>query len=843
MTKVMTPFDPAVHGFEFRNDFDDTTWVGAIDIHIAGRCGGMTSAALDYFVMGLPIPPSSWHAGPPPYVGGVPAPTPGHPLAQYIFQRQEDVKFTVGAHIVGRMLPSATNWYGRGIRGGADYRDFKETVDEGRPANVALISMSPLDLAGSHFVCAIGYAEGSFGDEDINLYIYDPNHPKLSLFLRPNGRRGCFEELFRAGPAHLDAALLHPNGHIYFFSRDDFAKYVPHTGALQSKADLGTGEWSLLPAGFRSKIDAAASHPDGHLHLFSGTEFVRYPPFGGIRPGVGTIGQDGWRNLPQHFRSDLDAAVGHPNGHIYFFKGSSYVKYQPSAGVVGGQRRIGIDGWKSLPKSFRSDLDAAVEHPNGHIYFFKGNNYVKFRPYRGVVGGIRTIGTHGWRRLPTGFSGITHVADWKNYFVDKNTVPETPPMPPDANAPTIDWTGSNHSGHDHSDEDLTRHVMIRATFNQANLTTANLSGADASHANFIQTDMTESTLRGLKAEHANFVLATLTGATLDGADCDDAHFDKASLGGLKFRDGWARRADFDRAALQDALFNGTNFDQAVFKGATGNATHFDGARLARTNFRGANLDHCRLTGADLSHADFRGAVVTNTDLTGAELDFVRWGDAKLNNCNWVGTTSIFRNDLSAAAEYGGDRLYLFKGDRYVRYDPEVKICSEVRTVGDNGWTALPTGFHSGLDATLLHPDHHVYFFKGSQCVKYPQIAGESGVALTIGEELWPKMPHTFRSDLDAAICHPSGYIYFFKGGRYVKYLPNHGPVGKEIRVIGVDGWKTFPSLFHRDLDAAVLHTNGHIYFFKGTRYIKYRPFEGVIGGVRTIGVTGWHRVP
>jgi alkaline phosphatase D len=135
--------------------------------------------------------------------------------------------------------------------------------------------------------------------------------------------------------------------------------------------------------------------PRNAAYFFKGRQYVKYIPGQGVQPLSGgqlirRIGLDGWQTLPAAFREDIDAAFFYPhNHHAYFFKGRHYVKYRPGAGVVelNGEpvRRIGVDGWVGVPDDFTRDLDGVVWYPsNDRAYFFKGRNYLRWTPNEGV---------------------------------------------------------------------------------------------------------------------------------------------------------------------------------------------------------------------------------------------------------------------------------------------------------------------------------------------------------------------------------------------------------------------------------------------------------------------------
>jgi len=167
-----------------------------------------------------------------------------------------------------------------------------------------------------------------------------------------------------------------------------------------------------------------------------------------------------------------------------------------------------------------------------------------------------------------------------------------------------------------------------------------------------------------------------------------------------------------------------------------------------------------------------------------------------------------------------------------------------------------------VDAALYYPrDQYIYFFKGEYYLTYrfnadPARGLRQGVVLQSGRELrrigidgWKSFPEEFRHDIDAALFYPfNGHAYFFKGNKYIKFLPGSGVValdnGELTRTIGADGWESFPQSFTTGLDAALFHpTDGHAYFFKGDEFIQFLPGSGVVlldgRKKRKLGVDGW----
>ncbi|AWW74245.1 hypothetical protein CD351_07355 [Erythrobacter sp. KY5] len=147
-----------------------------------------------------------------------------------------------------------------------------------------------------------------------------------------------------------------------------------------------TGRYKGVPA----FPDAAVNHPNGKIYFFKGDRYWRYDPAKNAvdHTNVRKIGKDGWQGVP----TNLDAALLHPkNGKIYFFKGNRYWRFDPSAGIDrvdhDDVRTIGSSGWGGV----RGDIDAAVVHPNGtHALFFYGPYYRTYR-FGGSAGALMNL--------------------------------------------------------------------------------------------------------------------------------------------------------------------------------------------------------------------------------------------------------------------------------------------------------------------------------------------------------------------------------------------------------------------------------------------------------------------
>jgi len=178
-------FSPAKHGFQFANYFvnqiADVPGIGKLQT--AGRCGGMSYCALDHYVAKQPLP--AFKASD---FGDKGVPPDGHPLADYIYQRQLDSFLTLSAvkFITWSLAPDAGNFLVRGVTRCTREEEFKklrEAIDRGLPVPLGLIVARNLNALGqNHQVVAYGY-EFDEATKSMTVYIYDVNWPGQEIAL------------------------------------------------------------------------------------------------------------------------------------------------------------------------------------------------------------------------------------------------------------------------------------------------------------------------------------------------------------------------------------------------------------------------------------------------------------------------------------------------------------------------------------------------------------------------------------------------------------------------------------------------------------------------------------
>ena len=101
----------------------------------------------------------------------------------------------------------------------------------------------------------------------------------------------------------------------------------------------------------------------------------------------------------------LDAALFWDNDKAYFFKGDEYKRYTPGKGVDTGYPRKIAGPWKKWPSEFKK-IDAALLYSNGKGYFFKGDTYLRYTPGKGVDTGYPKKIKDNWTKWPASFNKV-----------------------------------------------------------------------------------------------------------------------------------------------------------------------------------------------------------------------------------------------------------------------------------------------------------------------------------------------------------------------------------------------------------------------------------------------------
>ena len=198
----------------------------------------------------------------------------------------------------------------------------------------------------------------------------------------------------------------------------------------------------------------------------------------------------------------------------------------------------------------------------------------------------------------------------------------------------------------------------------------------------------------------------------------------------------------------------------------------------------------------------------------------------------------FSKNINAASYVGADRdVYFFKDLRYARYDIGPESLVSTNTIA-NGWPGLSSFWQTDIDAaTYVGVDRDIYLFKQDKYLRYNLSTNTVSSETTIANG-WPGLSSFWQSDLDAATYVGVGRdVYLFKQGRYLRYNISTDTVYGESTIS--NGWPGLSSFWESDLDAATYSGIGRdIYLFKQDRYLRYDLATETVKSTNTI-TNGW----
>ncbi|MBH8553991.1 hypothetical protein I8751_16760 [Nostocaceae cyanobacterium CENA357] len=163
------------------------------------------------------------------------------------------------------------------------------------------------------------------------------------------------------------------------------------------------------------------------------------------------------------------------------------------------------------------------------------------------------------------------------------------------------------------------------------------------------------------------------------------------------------------------------------------------------------------------------------------------------------------------------KAYFFKGGQYIQFDIAADRADEgyPKPIKDN-WPGLHA-FADEFDAALHWDNEKIYVFKGSEYIRYdaPTAQIDSGYPKPIKDN-WAGMDG-FDQDIDAAVNLDKGKVYFFKGSNYARYeIAAERATGDSFHIASY-----WPGVHFLNIDAALNLGNGKVYLFSGSEFIRY----------------------
>jgi hypothetical protein len=202
-----------------------------------------------------------------------------------------------------------------------------------------------------------------------------------------------------------------------FDSQINPGEFVLISVDAQFKGELNSNfnDRKLPGAGIPQPSTTTSIWPNGKAYLFNGSQYVRYDPKADkADPGYPAPIAGNWPGFPPAFQQGVDAEVVWNHQTVYFFKGDQYLRYNIAADRVDPGYPVPIAGhWPGL---WTDHIDAGVVWPNGKAYFFSGSQYIRYdiakdKADPGYPADIKS----GWPGFPASFAaGIDDVVVWNN---------------------------------------------------------------------------------------------------------------------------------------------------------------------------------------------------------------------------------------------------------------------------------------------------------------------------------------------------------------------------------------------------------------------------------------------
>lgn len=180
------------------------------------------------------------------------------------------------------------------------------------------------------------------------------------------------------------------NNKIYLFSKGYYIRYTKDFKFEDGYPKPIKENWPGFPADFADGVDASIyTKANNKIYFFKGTQYIRVDPNNGwdVDNGYPKPIANNWPGFPADFATGVDAALwSDDNKRIYFFKGSQYIRVNPSNGwaVDSGYPKNISGNWAGFPADFADGVDSATwSEKNNRIYFFKGTKYIRVNPAAG----------------------------------------------------------------------------------------------------------------------------------------------------------------------------------------------------------------------------------------------------------------------------------------------------------------------------------------------------------------------------------------------------------------------------------------------------------------------------
>lgn len=227
-----------------------------------------------------------------------------------------------------------------------------------------------------------------------------------------------------SGPPKLQSALTLSNGATYlFYSNNKYSRASKGATRIDNGYPQAMlGGWKLNNSYKTSGPTAAHAYPrsGNKYYIYRDTDYARLSGVA-MDTGYPKTMPGGWRALPTSFKTGLDAAYhDSESDRLYMVNGDKILQMNGAGtAVAGGYPKAISSHYIGLPSGFASNLDAATFR-DGFTYLFKNEQYVKIKG-RYVVSGPKAMSNFPEAPEPQVTSALTLANGITYTFYDNNT--------------------------------------------------------------------------------------------------------------------------------------------------------------------------------------------------------------------------------------------------------------------------------------------------------------------------------------------------------------------------------------------------------------------------------------
>ncbi|MBL4671558.1 MAG: hypothetical protein JKX81_04805 [Arenicella sp.] len=198
------------------------------------------------------------------------------------------------------------------------------------------------------------------------------------------------------------------------------------------------------------------------------------------------------------------------------------------------------------------------------------------------------------------------------------------------------------------------------------------------------------------------------------------------------------------------------------------------------------------------------------------------------NAPWKGLPREFYQKRIDAALWreSNKKTYMFYKDQYVRLSGSTVNSGYPKPIAGN-WKGLPAEFEEGIDAAFWHKTKDkIYMFKGDQYVRLTETVMDDNYPKPIAGN-WKDLPAEFEDGIDAVFMHHgTNKLYMFKGSKYARLTNTTMDNGYPKNIKG--NFKGLPEYMEDGIKSALWRgDNNKVYFFSNpsrttlTSYVRF----------------------